>query len=106
MTTTLTATSSMHEQLLARFEHAHVRDRLDAELTWMVIDVIGPCDRDELPPDECAWLTERVSHAVRVVLEPTLARLTNELATGLVDAPDDLLARVNRAQLRRDLGGE
>ena len=51
-------------------------------------------------------MEERVSHAVKVALDPALAAFMAELAKGLVEAPDDLLARVTRAKLRRELGGE
>ncbi len=106
MTTTLTAPASVHAQLQDHLERIRVRDRIDAELTRMMLDVIGPCDRDELTADERAWLNDQVAHVVSVVLDPALAQLTIELAAGLVDAPETLMARVGRARLRREFGGE
>jgi hypothetical protein len=99
-------TQSMADQLRLRLDRMHGRDRLDAEFTRLAVDVLGPYGSDDLPAADSAWMHERVSHAVKVALDPALAAFMAELAKGLVEAPDDLLARVTRAKLRRELGGE
>ncbi|HEY6057116.1 MAG TPA: hypothetical protein VIV06_03745 [Candidatus Limnocylindrales bacterium] len=106
MPTTLPPTPTINDQLRASVDSMHGRARLDAELTRLAIDVVGPYDSDVLPPAQREWLEERVSRAVQVAIEPALAAFMEELARGLVEAPDDLLARVTRAKLHRDVGGE
>ncbi len=105
MPATLSQPASI-QQLHEHFARIHGRDRLDAELLRIAMDLIGPYDRDDLPAAEREWLEQKVSVAVNAALEPALQTFLAELAAGLVEAPDDLLARVTRAKLRRELGGE
>ncbi len=102
----VTLTPSIHQQLHEHFARVRGRDRLDAELLRIAMDVIGPYDRDDLPPEEREWLEEKMTRAVQAAIEPALQAFLAELAAGLVEAPDDLLARVTRAKLRREMGGE
>jgi hypothetical protein len=101
---TPTTAASLAIRLERRLDAVHGRDRITAEFHQLAIDVVGRAEHDELDPAAKALLhhaMERAVHRTEVDVAGTFIR---ELVAALTDAPDDLFIRLDRAELRRDLG--
>lgn len=102
------ASHPTHEALEVRLERrldlVHGRDRLSAELHRLAVDIVGRAEHDEIGPEDKAQLHRAMALAVARTEEEVADRFVHELADALGETSDDLLVRLARAELRRDLG--
>ena len=99
------AGSPSHVALEVRLERrlvaVHGRVRLTSELHRLAVDVVG---RDELDPAAKAILHDAMAIAVHRTEVDVAEHFIHELAVALAETPDDLFARLARAETRRDMG--
>jgi hypothetical protein len=102
------ASSPSHGALEVRLERrlvaVHGRDRLTSELHRLAVDVVGRAEHDELDAVAKATLHDAMAIAVHRTEVDVAERFVHELAIALAEAPDDLFARLARAETRRDMG--
>jgi hypothetical protein len=102
------ASSPSHVALEVRLERrldaVYGRDRLCAELRRLAVDVVGRAEHDELDPASKARLHDAMEIAVHRTEADVVERFVHELAVALEQTPDDLFARLARAETRRDMG--
>jgi hypothetical protein len=102
------ASSPSHVALEVRLERrldaVYGRDRLCAELRRLAVDVVGRAEHDELDPVSKARLHDAMEIAVHRTEADVVERFVHELAVALEQTPDDLFARLARAETRRDMG--
>ena len=102
------ASSPSHVALEVRLERrlraVHGRDRLYAELHRLAVDVVGRAEHDELDSAAKATLHTAMEIAVHRTETDVVERFVHELAVALEQTPDDLFARLARAETRRDMG--
>jgi len=91
-------------RLQRRLAAVHGRDRLTSELHRLAVDVVGRAEHDELDPAAKTTLHDAMEIAVHRTEVDVAERFVHELAIALAEAPDDLLARLARAETRRDMG--
>ena len=68
------------------------------------MDVVGRAEHDELDPVAKATLHDAMEVAVHRTEVDVAERFVHELAIALAEAPDDLFARLARAETRREMG--
>ena len=95
---------ALEVRLERRFDAVYGRDRLTAELHRLAIDVVGRAEHDELDATAKVRLHAAMARAVARTEVDVAERLIHELALALAETPDDLFARLARAETRRDMG--
>lgn len=74
--------------------------QLESGARELALDVLGLTGSGALPGECRAWLSSVVDDAARGAGEAALEALLRSLAAGLAGAPEDVLARLDAAQLR------
>jgi hypothetical protein len=90
--------------LISTARQIEARNRLDAELRAIALDLLGLFPADELPRECAAWVRATIEAAVAQVSDPTVAVLALRLRSALGDAPADVARRVEAARLRHEAG--
>src|SRR3954451_2124328 len=80
------------------------RNRLDAELRAIAVDLLGRCQPGELPDDCAEWLAATVEAAVTGVCESSRGSLADALDARLDAAPVWVARRIREAEVRHDAG--
>jgi hypothetical protein len=80
------------------------RSRLETELRGIAVDLLGRCQRGELPGDCAEWLATTVEAAVSRVCDSSLALLAETLDSRLDAAPPRIARRLEEAEVRHDAG--
>ena len=78
--------------------------RLDLALHAIAVDLLGPNESDELPAASAEWVAMAVRTAVSGVCDTALDGLVEALDELLVDAPPDVVRRLEEARIRHDAG--
>jgi hypothetical protein len=95
---------ALEVRLERRLESVYGRRRLSAELHRLAIDVVGRAEHDELDSASKSRLHDAMQIAVQRTEVDVVERFVHELAMALEQTPDDLFARLARAETRRDMG--
>lgn len=80
------------------------RARLEDELRSIAVDLLGPNESDELPAACATWVAAAAQVAISGVSEAALEGLVQVLDTLLVDAPLEVVRRLDSARVRNDAG--
>ncbi|MEO8246141.1 MAG: hypothetical protein ABI622_03385 [Chloroflexota bacterium] len=80
------------------------RGRLQDELRAIVLDMLGPCEPDELPAAVAAWVDGATDRAVSAVCDRSVEALVEALESAVAGAPRDVLVRLDQAAARHDAG--
>jgi hypothetical protein len=98
------AERSAAEWLVGRITLVRARDRIDAELRRVALDVEGRCEHDELDAASKLLLLRVTERAIEATLDPLVASFADALGRGIDGLPADLRDRLTRADARRDIG--
>lgn len=87
-----------------RMARAMAHARLQAELRSIVLDLLAPCESDELPRDLGVWVADTAESVAAAVCDRTLATLTRSLDATVGSAPATVVQRLNIIAIRHDAG--
>lgn len=87
-----------------RATRARARARLHAELRSIVLDLLGPCEPDELSAEAAAWVENAAAIAVSAVGDRSMRALIESLEATVAQAPRDVIHRLDEAAVRHDAG--
>ena len=90
--------------LITTSRQLEARNRLDAELRAIALDLLGLFQADELPGDCAVWVRTTIEAAVSEVSEPAVSVLALRLRSALGDAPPEVASRIGVARLRHEAG--
>lgn len=80
------------------------RARLYSELRLIALDLLAPCDPDELPVEMSAWVECAAGRAASAVCDTTMSSLIRSLESSLAGAPAEFVRRLDQVAIRRDAG--
>lgn len=78
--------------------------RLEHEIRALAIDLLGPAGPAELSPEAARWLSAAAETAVRAVRDGSLSILVAALDRLVEAAPPSVLAELDEARDRHDIG--
>lgn len=90
--------------LHGRLAVVRARDRIDAELRRVALDVVGHGEHDELDPTSKLLLHRATERAIESALAPLVATFASALERGIDGLPRELRDHLMRAEARRDIG--
>jgi hypothetical protein len=89
-----------------RMERIDGHTRVRYELRRVAHDIVGRCEHDELDLETKRYLGDVMSRAAERAERTASEALVTELAHLLSNAPNDLIMRLETAEVRRSLGFE
>lgn len=87
-----------------RAVRAMARARLYSELRSIALDLLGPCDPDELPVEMSAWVEYVAGRAASAVCDTSMSALIRSLESTVERAPREIVHRLDQAGARHDVG--
>lgn len=69
-------------------------------LHGLAIDMVGPFEESDLPAAEYEWIEGAIADAVQAAGDQAKRALVEEFATRLQEAPERLIADLDRARVR------
>ncbi len=78
--------------------------RLYSELRSIVLDLLGPCDPEELPVEMSAWVESAAARAASAVCGRSMNALIQSLESTVAGAPSDIIHRLDQSAVRHDVG--
>jgi hypothetical protein len=91
-------------ELAGRITSVGARRRLEGELRSIAVDLLGPNESDEFPPDCAEWVKTTTDAAVSRVSDSALEALLEALDARLTDAPPGIARRLDDARVRHGVG--
>lgn len=95
---------SLSPMMQPRVARAMAWSRLHGALRAITIDILGPCEPQDLPDELAAWVNGAAETAATAVCERSLAALIQSLETSIALAPRGVVHQLNVAALRYNVG--